>query len=37
MKIKDNKEARVVLGIICVGIGVAGIGLICSAYLPAPK
>ena len=36
-EIVNNKEAIVVLVIICLGIGVAGIGLICSAYLPAPK
>lgn len=36
-EIVNNKEARVVLGTILVGLGVAGIGLIASAYLPAPK
>lgn len=36
-EIVNNKEARVVLGMICVGIGCVGIGLIASVYMPIPQ
>ena len=36
-EIVNNKEARLVLGIICVGIGVTGIGLVGSVYMPIPE
>lgn len=36
-EIVNNKEARLVLGMICIGIGCVGIALVGSVYMPIPK
>ena len=36
-EIVNDKEARLVLGMICIGIGCVGVALVGSVYMPIPE